>query len=113
MENILLLSLVEIYGDFELKKYATTELMSHLYKGLLGYAGVVYFLIKSLRDGNVMYINGMWDGVSGVLESVAAYIILGERLTNYYQYIGLVMICGGIFLLHSGGTGKYTILKKG
>lgn len=105
MENIIFLSLVEIYGDFELKKFASTNLMSHLYKGIAGYAGVIYFLIKSLKGGNVLYVNGLWDGISGVLESIAAYVILGDRLKNSCQYLGLGMICFGIVLLHNGGKG--------
>ena len=41
-----------------------------------------------LYKGNVMYVNGLWDGMSGLLESAAAYIILGERLNKWYQYLG-------------------------
>ena len=42
----------------------------------------------------------MWDGISGALESVAAYILLGERLDKLSQYAGLDMICAGTILLH-------------
>jgi multidrug transporter EmrE-like cation transporter len=48
----------------------------------------------------------MWDGVSALLESVAAYLILGEKLNKPYQYIGLGVIILGIFILHSGGISK-------
>ncbi len=41
----------------------------------------------------------MWDGISGLLESIAAYIFLGERLDTNYQYMGLGMIIIGIVLL--------------
>ena len=68
---------------------------------LAGYVGIVYFLIRSLRVGNVLYVNGMWDGVSAILESIAAYVLLGERLTTPMQYMGLVAIIGGIFMLHA------------
>lgn len=95
--------MVEIFGDFELKSFARTGVMSHLYKGIFGYAGVIYFLIRSLKQGNVMYVNGLWDGMSGLLESLAAYFILGERLNYWYQYVGILMICFGIVLLHCGG----------
>ena len=101
--NIGLLSLVEIFGDFELKNYARTDSIKHLFNGLLGYAGVIYFLIRSLRVGNIMYVNGMWDGISGLIESFAAYVILGERFNNLYQYIGLIMVFCGTMLLHLGG----------
>jgi len=103
MYNILFLSLIEIFGDFELKFFARTGRLSHLYKGILGYSGVIYFLIKSFKQGNIMYVNGLWDGMSGLLESIAAYIILGERLNTWYQYAGILLICLGILLLHCGG----------
>jgi len=36
-----------------------------------------------------------------VLESVAAYFLFGERLTNPIQYVGLVVVIAGIFMLHA------------
>ena len=39
-----------------------------------------------------------WDGMSGIIETIAAYIILGERLKNIKQYIGLILICIGTFI---------------
>ncbi len=104
MENIIYLSIVEIFGDFELKKFARSGSLQHLGQGLIGYAGVIYFLIRSLRLNSVIYVNGMWDGFSGLLETIAAYLILGERLEHTYQYLGIVLISCGIFLLHSGGN---------
>ena len=103
MDNIVYLSFIEIFGDFQLKDYARNGLMSSLYKGLIGYVGIIYFLIKSLRGANVMYVNGMWDGISGLIETIAAYLILGERLNYWYQYLGIILICLGIVLLHRGG----------
>ena len=94
-----ILSVVEIFGDFMLKSYATTGILSKLFAGCLGYVGVVLSLIWSFKTGNVIMINGLWDGMSSIIESIAAYLILGDRLENPYQYMGLVMTCLGIFLL--------------
>jgi len=47
----------------------------------------------------VMYVNGMWDGMSGVMESLAAYFILGDRLQRPSQYVGLVLAIVGITML--------------
>ena len=93
------LSLVEVFGDFMLKDYATTGLLSKLGLGVLGYIGVIAALIWSFQSGNVLLVNGMWDGMSGIIESVLAYIILGDRLANPYQYFGLVMTVLGVFML--------------
>jgi multidrug transporter EmrE-like cation transporter len=104
--NIVWLSLVEIIGDFGFERFANTGSQGGFIQGSLGYLGVVYFLIKSLTEGNVMFVNGMWDGVSGILESVAAYVLLGERLTSWVQYLGLALISFGLVFLRSGGTGR-------
>jgi multidrug transporter EmrE-like cation transporter len=99
LASIFFLSVVEIYGDFALKFYAQTNNITYLFHGIAGYAGVIFFLIQSLRHGNVLYINGMWDGMSGIIESAAAYVVLGDRLENPMQYVGLVLTFVGILLM--------------
>ena len=99
---VIILSAIEIYGDFSLRFYAQTGKSSWLAQGLLGYAGVVYYLIQSFKYKNVLYANGMWDGVSGLIESLASYFILGDRLEKKSQYTGLVLIIVGVFLLKNG-----------
>ena len=105
--DITILSLTEIFGDFKLKDYARHNKPIDLAQGLIGYGGVIFFLITALRRGNVMYVNSMWDGVSGILGTCAAYIILGERLKNAAQYFGLILILIGTIILHSGGIPSY------
>jgi len=95
------LSVAEIVGDFGFKDFARTGKLKGFGQGVLGYVGIVYFLIRSLKTGNVLYVNGMWDGISSVLESVAAYFLLGERLKRPVEYIGLGLIIVGVFLLHA------------
>lgn len=96
---VFLLAAVEIGADFSLKFYTNTNLLKYLYIGIGGYVGVVYFLIQSLRYGNVLYVNALWDGMSSLIESVAAYVILGDRLTGAQQYVGLLMTLTGMMLL--------------
>ena len=99
---IVILSVVEIYGDFSLRFYAQTNNLMWLGHGLAGYIGVIYFLIQSFKFKNVLYVNGMWDGVSGVVESIASYVILGDRLDKTSEYIGLLLIIIGVFLMKNG-----------
>ena len=99
--NIGALSIFEIVGDFGFKSFARTGTVFSFAQGSAGYIGVIYFLIRSLKKANVLYVNGIWDGVSAVLESIAAYLILGERLNKPIEYIGLLFIIAGIFMLHS------------
>ena len=104
--NIILMSLAEIFGDFKYKDFARVGGTENFVAGSAGYIAVIYFLIKSFREGNVIYVNGMWDGVSCLLEACAAYLILGERLNKPSQYIGLGFIIMGIFILKSGGISR-------
>lgn len=99
---VLTLSTIEIFSDFQLRWYAQTNLLKHLWAGLIGYAGVIYFLIQSLRLDNLLFVNGLWDGLSGLIESTAAYYFLGDRLKSKHQYAGLVMIIAGVALLKMG-----------
>ena len=105
--NILILSLVEIIGDFAYKFYAYTDKLKYLLIGFISYIGVQYFLVESLKNSSVLYVNGMWDGISGLVESIASMVILGERLTMTSQYIGLALIILGIVLLKSNRDEKY------
>jgi len=41
----------------------------------------------------------MWDGISGLIGSLAAYFYLGQRFDNPLQYLGLGCIIIGIALL--------------
>jgi hypothetical protein len=99
--DIVMLSIAEVVGDFGFKSFARTGMPASFAQGTIGYVAVIYYLIKSLRIGNVLYVNGMWDGVSAVIESVAAYFILGERLTRPIEYAGLAFIIMGVFMLHA------------
>jgi len=100
--DIGLMSAAEIVGDFGFKDVARIGSLQGWAQGLVGYAGIIYFLIRSLRVGNVLYTNAAWDGISAVLESLAAYFIMGERLTNKWQYLGIVFIIMGLFALKMG-----------
>lgn len=97
--DIIVLSAIEVFGDFNLRWYAQSNNPLYFGYGVVGYIGVVLYLIKCLRTQNVMYVNGMWDSISTIIESFAAYVVLGDRLERPSQYIGLVLIIVGIFML--------------
>lgn len=97
--RISILSTLEVFGDFMLKQYSSIGSLSSLSMGLLGYVGVVAALIWSFKTGNVLVVNGLWDGMSAIIESIAAYLILGDRLENPVQYAGLLFTIIGVFLL--------------
>jgi multidrug transporter EmrE-like cation transporter len=99
--DIVGLSIAEVFGDFGFRAFAQKGNPLSFVQGGAGYIGIIYYLIKSFRVGNVTYVNGMWDGVSAIIETAAAYFILGERLNTPLQYVGLVAVILGIFMLRS------------
>jgi multidrug transporter EmrE-like cation transporter len=100
------LSLAEILGDTFLKFFAREGGAFNWVVGHGAYAIVLYLLVRALKTGNVMYVNGMWDGMSALLETLFAIIVLKETLNTKYQYIGIGFIVIGIYMLHMGGIKK-------
>lgn len=112
LAQISLLSLVEIVGDFGLKKYAQTGKYIHLSAGIIGYIGVVIMLIICFKESSVLLVNAAWDGTSALLESMAALIFLGERFDHYSQYGGVLMIIMGLYLLKLPITKKRELMQN-
>ena len=104
--NLLLLCLVEVYGDFKFKAYARStndaDGVPLFIQGCAGYAGVIYFLIRMLRLKDVIWVNAMWDGSSALIETLFAYFMYGERLNRPVNYAGLALIVLGLFMLRNG-----------
>jgi multidrug transporter EmrE-like cation transporter len=67
--------------------------------GSAGYVGVIYYLIRSLQGSQVLLVNAAWDGLSALIESVAAFIFLGERFDDPWKYFGVFLIIIGLFFL--------------
>ena len=102
--DITFATLCEIIGDFGFKNFARTGSDGGFLQGSVGYVGVIYFLIQTLKHTNVLYANAAWDGISGILESVAAYVILGERFNHPMQYVAVGLIVLGLTLLRWYGV---------
>ena len=99
LSQIVGLSLIEIVGDTGAKLFANNGGILNLGIGIFGYIGVFLMLIVSLQGSTLMMVNGAWDGISGLFNSIYSYFILGERFDSISQYIGLGLIIVGIFLL--------------
>ena len=98
-QDILFLSISEIIGDFGYKEFANKGGIKHFTTGTIGYIGVIYFLIHSLQGSQILLVNAAWDGLSALIESVAAIIILGEGFDDPLKYLGIVLIVAGLFFL--------------
>ena len=98
-EDIGALIFTEIIGDFGFQKFANNGGISSFAVGIGGYIGVIYFLIRSLQGSKILMVNVVWDGLSALIESVAAMIFLGEYFDDPLKYVGIVFIILGLFFL--------------
>jgi multidrug transporter EmrE-like cation transporter len=97
--DIFALCLTEIIGDFGYKEFANKGGINNFAIGSAGYIGVIYFLIRSLQGSQILLVNAVWDGLSALIESIAAIIILGEKFNDPWKYFGIFLIVVGLFFL--------------
>jgi len=107
-----MLILAEIVGDFGYKKFTDNGGYKNFATGTVGYIGVVYFLIQSLKSSQVLMVNAMWDGLSALLESIAAMVYLGERFDDPFKYLGVILIIAGLFFLKRPVIGTTEIVEN-
>ena len=93
------LIITEIIGDFGFQKFANAGGIMPFTVGITGYIGVIYFLIRSLQGSQILLVNAVWDGLSALVETLAAMIILGEYFEDPYKYLGIGLIILGLFFL--------------
>ena len=55
--NVIWATVSEIFGDFGFKEFARQGTAKGFLQGALGYVGVIFFLIQSLKGGNILYVN--------------------------------------------------------
>ena len=97
--NIVGITASQIFGDFGFKDFVDKGAIQYLFRGVLGYAGIIFFFLRALRVTNILWINAMWSGGTIIFESLAAFILLRERFHHKLQYAGLVAIAVGMFFL--------------
>ena len=89
--NVCLMTLVEIFGNFNIQNYAKSNKTRDLLLGILGYVGVIYFLTRSFNHGNMLWVSAMWEGMIIVFGSAFAYFYLEERFHHPVQYLGILL----------------------
>ena len=102
--NVIGITGAQIFGDFGFKEFVIEQSHLGLLRGLVGYTGVIFFLLKSLTSSNILWINGMWSGSTLIFESLAAFFLLGERFEHPWQYVALLMITVGVIMLKGHKT---------
>lgn len=109
-QDLVPLVFTEIVGDFGFKKFANSGGVTNFAIGIVGYIGVIYYLIRSLQGSTVLLVNAAWDGISAIVESLAAIIFLGENLDEPIKYVGIIFIIVGLFCLKIPLNRKYKFI---
>jgi hypothetical protein len=101
---IFAMSLAEIFGNFHLKSFAASRNKNNLVCGIMGYCGVLYFLVRSFAmGGSLLWVSAMWEGMITVLGAGVGFFILGERFSHPLQYVGIIMgIVAMLFVNYEG-----------
>lgn len=94
--NVAGITVAQIFGDFGFKDFVLSRDNIGLFRGAIGYIGVIFFLLKSLATNNILWVNGMWSGSTLIFESAAAFFLLGERFEHPWQYVALLLIIVGV-----------------
>ncbi len=103
LTTVFMMSIAEIFGNFHLKNYAASNKHHNLLCGLVGYCGVLYFLVRSFAlGGSLLWVSAMWEGMITVLGAGVAIFILGERFSHPIQYLGVLLAILAMFMIHYG-----------
>jgi multidrug transporter EmrE-like cation transporter len=109
-QDVLPLVFIEIVGDFGFKQFANHGGLKNFITGTIGYIGVIYYLIRSLQGSNILLVNAVWDGLSALIESIAAIVILGEKFNDPFKYVGIIFIILGLFFVKMPLFRKHTFV---
>ncbi len=103
MEFIAGIVTIEAAGDYQLARYATEGKWWQLGSGYAAYAVVLSLFIKAIKDKGLAWANSAWDGWSNLATGAVALLLLGEKPTMK-EFLGMVLISAGLFLLGTRGT---------
>ena len=104
--TVFAMSVAEIFGNFHLKTFAANNSKHNLMCGVMGYCGVLYFLVRSFAlGGSLLWVSAMWGGMITVLGAGVAFFVLGARFSHPIQYIGLLLGIIAMLMVHFGDKG--------
>lgn len=103
MEFIAGIVTIEALGDYCLALYAKSPQWWTLGAGYASYSVMLALFIKAIKEKGLAWANSAWDGWSNIATGAVAIIALGERPTSK-EFIGMILVSAGLFLLGTRGT---------
>lgn len=85
----------ELLGNAHLKLYADSGKSHHLGIGAVAWLAVLLLLIQIFLKGKSMiWTCIMWEAMVVIGGALTAYFIFGEKLTNWVQWLGILLALG-------------------
>lgn len=83
---ILLASLIEGIGDYNIKKYTLTNNKTNLLMALGTYNVLVFVLIEVFKQDRMSISNALWNSGSLIVNSFIGMNVFNEQLTEKEKY---------------------------
>ncbi len=108
MDLIIPIVTIEALGDWGFTKFVEGQRKNLFYKliGYLSYIGVLEMFQKTIEKKGLSWANAAWDGWSNLATGAVALFIFREK-PSFKEFIGMILICVGIFFLGTDGVTTY------
>ena len=97
---VLAMTIAELFGNAHLKWFAENGKHHHLGVGILAWALVLVFLIKTLSSSSMMWTCIMWEAMIVVGGAITAYVFFGEKFTHWVQWLGVLFALGAAICIN-------------
>lgn len=97
---VLAMTASELFGNAHLKWFAEKGHGHHLWIGVIAWALVLFFLIKSLESKSMMWTCIMWEAMIVIGGALTAYFFFGEKFTHWVQWLGVLMAIGAAICIN-------------
>jgi multidrug transporter EmrE-like cation transporter len=108
MDLIIPIVSIEALGDWSFTKFVQGQRKNIFYKllGYLSYIGVLEMFQKTIERKGLSWANSAWDGWSNIATGLVALVVFKEK-PSFKEFIGIILICIGIFFLGTDGITTY------
>jgi len=97
---VLAMTAAELFGNSHLKWYTENGSGHHLGLGILAWATVLFFLVKSLATKSMMWTCIMWEAAIVIGGALVAYYVFGEKLDHWIQWLGVLLALGAAICIN-------------
>lgn len=93
-----IITIIEIFGIYNLKKFNLSNNLIFYIIGGLSYALIAFIFSKLMSSEKIGIINHTWNIMSSILAFIMAYVLFNEKL-NKYEMIGVLISLVGLVLM--------------